>query len=234
VTSLRIAESRTLTVESESLFIAARHSISRARVRGRLAAKRKRSSSALAPGLRIHGEGNSVLVPPSVSHAYLDPEVTIAAAPQWLIDAVFAGLEEQSSGRILVFPKLPSLEASAPAQPPGLCARLLPFVPEACLSDPRHRVYVYMSFQFHRGRWQVRFWEKDLQTQLPRTLNLATVEEVIALADRGGGLSNLEGRQALDLAIATRQGGVFLSLTTDQYRQLQMHCRPTSAGSNAG
>jgi hypothetical protein len=56
----------------------------------------------------------------------------------------------------------------------------------------------------------------------------------VAFVDRGSGLSNLEGRQALDLAIATGRGGVFLSLTTDQYSQLQMHCRPTSAGSNAG
>ena len=69
---------------------------------------------------------------------------------------------------------------------------------------------------------------------LPRILHLATAEEVIALADRGGGLSHLEGRHALDLAIAAGRGGVFLSLTIDQYSQLQMRCRPTSAGSNAG
>jgi len=91
-----------------------------------------------------------------------------------------------------------------------------------------------MSFQFHRSRWQVQFLEKDLQTLLPRTLDLATAEEVIGLADRGGGLSNLEGRQTLDMAIANGRGGVFLTLTTDQYSRLQMHCRPTSANSNSG
>jgi len=198
------------------------------------AGRAMRCSGNLAPGLRIHGEGNSVLVPPTASRVYLDPEATIAAAPQWLIDSAFAGVEEQSSGKILVFPKISPQEVSTTARPPKLCAKLLPFVSQACPSDPRYRVYVYMSFQFHHGRWQVQFWEKDLQTQLPRTLNLATVEEMIGVADRGGGLSNLEVRQALDLAVATRQGGVFLSLTTDQYRQLQMHCRPTSASSNAG
>jgi hypothetical protein len=176
-------------------------------------------SGNLAPGLKIHATGSSVLIPPSASHAYLDPDATVAAAPQWLIDAVFAGVEEQSSGRILAFPEPASHEASTTAHPPGLCAKLLPFVAQACPSDPRHRVYVYMSLQFHHGRWQVQFWEKDLQTQLPRTLNLATVEEVIALADRGG-LSRMEGRQALHLAIANGGGGVFLSLSTDQYSQL--------------
>jgi hypothetical protein len=194
-----------------------------------------------APGLRIRGEGDYVLIPPSacssgVSHVYLDPDAAIAAAPQGLLDSVFAGLAEQPSGNILAFPKVPLQNVSTTVRAPGLsCAKLLPFVTQAsCLSDPRSRVYVYMSFQFHGGRWQCQFLEKDLQTLLPRTLNLATAEEVIALVDRGGGLSNLQSRQALDLAVATGWGGVFLSLTIDQYSQLQMHCRPTSAGLNAG
>ena len=193
-----------------------------------------------APGLRIRGEGDCVLIPPSASssgvpHVYLDPDAAIATAPQWLLDSVFVGLEEQSSGKILAFPKVLLQKVSATTLPPGLsCAKLLPFVAQACPSDPRYRVYVYMSFQFHRSRWRCQFLEKDLQTLLPRTLNLATAEEVIALAHRGGGLSNLEGRQALDLAISTGRGGIFLSLTTGQYSQLQIHRKPTSAGSKAG
>jgi hypothetical protein len=145
---------------------------------------------------------------------------------------VFGGLEDQSSRKILDFPKFPFQKATTMAHPPGLYAKLLPFIAQTCPSDPRCFVHVYMSFQFHHGRFQVQFLEKDLQTILPRTLNLATAEEVIALADRGGGLSRLEGRQALDLAIANGSGGVFLSLTADQYSKLQMHSRPTaSAGS---
>ncbi|WP_433971003.1 hypothetical protein [Tunturiibacter lichenicola] len=159
---------------------------------------------------------------------------SIAAAPQWLIDSAFTGLEEQSSGKVLAFPNSLSQEASTTARPPGLSyAKLLPFVAQACPSDPRHRVVIYMSFQFHRDRWRCNFLEKDLQTRLPRTLNLATAEEVIALADRGGGLSNLAGRHALDLAIATGRGGVFLALTTDQHTQLQKYCKPASAGSHS-
>jgi hypothetical protein len=65
-----------------------------------------------APGLRIRGEGDFVLIPPSVcpsgiSHVYLDPDAEIAAAPQWLLDSVFAGLEERSSGKLLAFPNFP-------------------------------------------------------------------------------------------------------------------------------
>jgi len=181
-----------------------------------------------------------VLIPPSVcsygvSLAYQDPDAAIMVAPQWLIDSAFAGLEEQLSGKVLAFPKPFLQEASTPARPPGLFrAKLLPFVVRTCPPAPRYRVYVYMSFQFHRGRWRCQFLEKDLQTPLPRTLNLTTSEEVIALADRGGGLSNLESQQALDLAIATGRGGVFLTLTIDQYSQLQMHCRPASTGLNTG
>lgn len=194
-----------------------------------------------APGLRIRGEGDYVLIPPSacssgVSRVYLDPNAAIAAAPQGLLDSVFAGLAEQASGKILAFPKVPLQNVSTMVRAPGLsCAKLLPFVTQAsCLSDPRYRVYVYMSFQFHGGRWQCQFLEKDLQTLMPRMLNLATAEEVIALVDRGGGLSNLQSRQALDLAIATGRGGVFLSLSADQYIQLQKHRRSANAGSNAG
>jgi hypothetical protein len=193
-----------------------------------------------APGLRIRGEGDYVLIPPSacssgVSHVYLDPDAAIAAAPQGLLDSVFAGLAEQPSGKILAFPKVPLQNVSTMVRAPGLsCAKLLSFVTQAsCLSDPRYRVYVYMSFQFHGGRWRCQFLEKDLQTLLPRTLNLATAEEVTALVDRGGGLSNLQSRQALDLAITTGRGGVFLSLNADQYIQLQKHRRSASTGLNA-
>lgn len=192
-----------------------------------------------APGLKIRGEGDYVLIPPSVctsgvSHVYLDLDAGIATAPHRLIDSAFAGLEEKPLGKVLAFPKSLSQEASTMAHPPGSShAKLLQFAARASPSDPRYRVYVYMSFQLYGGRWRCQFLEKDLQTPLPRTLNLTKSEEVIALANRGGGLSNLEGRQALDWAIANGRGGIFLSLTTDQYSQLQMHCRPAMTGSNA-
>ena len=192
-----------------------------------------RSGRNLAPGLSIRGEGDYVLIPPSayssgVSHAYVDPDAAIAAAPHWLLDSAFAGLEGQLSGKILPFANVALPKPASTARPRELsAARLLPFVshtPFPPAPHARHRVY--MSFQFRRSCWRCQFLEEDLQTLLPRMLNLATAEEVVALVDRGGGLSSLESWLALDLAIAAGRGGAFLALTKEQYAQLQKHCRP--------
>jgi hypothetical protein len=59
-TSFRTAERRTLTVEGESESMAARHSIRSARVNGRSAEKRKRSSRALALLRRECGDWTGV------------------------------------------------------------------------------------------------------------------------------------------------------------------------------
>ena len=83
--------------------------------------------------------------------------------------------------------------------------------------NDHHRVY--MSFQCRFG-WHCQFLEEDLQTPLPRKLHFASPDKVVELVERGGGLSNLESRQALDQAIETGRGGVFLSLTEEQYAKL--------------
>ena len=70
----------------------------------------------------------------------------------------------------------------------------------------RHRVY--MSFQCRYG-WHCQFMEQDLKTPLARKLHFKSAEKVIELVVRGGGLSNLESRQALDQAIEIGRGGVF-------------------------
>jgi hypothetical protein len=81
----------------------------------------------------------------------------------------------------------------------------------------QHRVY--MSFQDRNG-WRCQFLEPDLKTALPRKLHFSSAEKVVELVERGGGLSNLESRQALDLAIEKGRGGVFLSLSEEQYAKL--------------
>ena len=84
--------------------------------------------------------------------------------------------------------------------------------------EVRHRVY--MSFQCRFG-WHCQFLEEDLQTPLPRKLRFASPDKVVELVERGGGLSNLESRQALDQAIEIGRGGVFLTLTEEQYAKLK-------------
>jgi hypothetical protein len=78
---------------------------------------------------------------------------------------------------------------------------------------------VYISFQRRNG-WHCQFLEQDLKTSLPRKLHFASPDKVVELVERGAGLSNLESRQALDQAIETGRGGVFLSLTAEQYARL--------------
>jgi len=107
-------------------------------------------------------------------------------------------------------------------------AKILPFASQtSSVSGPNIEHRVYMSFHHGGDRWRCRFFAaEDLQTPLPRSLNLTTAEEMVALVARGGGSLNAEMRQALDLAVAAEQGGVFLNLTTEQYAQLQKHPRP--------
>ena len=79
---------------------------------------------------------------------------------------------------------------------------------------------MYMSFQCRCG-WHCQFLEEDLQTPLPRKLRFTSSGKVVELVERGGGLSNLESRKALEQAIEIGRGGVFLSLTGEQYAKLK-------------
>jgi hypothetical protein len=74
--------------------------------------------------------------------------------------------------------------------------------------DLRHRVY--MSFQCRNG-WHCQFLELDLNTPLSKKLRITSPDKVIELVERGGGLSNLESRQALNQAIEIGRVGVFLA-----------------------
>lgn len=58
-----------------------------------------------SPGLRIHGDGDFVLLPPSrysskIAHEYLNPDESVATAPQWLLDLAFEAAKEESVSRI--------------------------------------------------------------------------------------------------------------------------------------
>jgi hypothetical protein len=78
-----------------------------------------------------------------------------------------------------------------------------------------------MSFMQRKG-WFCQFLEPDLQTALPRKLSFSDVEKVRELAKRGGGLTDLEGAAALEHGIEIGSGGVWLSLTQEQYETLRV------------
>jgi len=77
-----------------------------------------------------------------------------------------------------------------------------------------------MHFQTQSG-WQCQFLEEDLKTPLARRLNLVSQEKLFEIAERGGYVLNLEGRQALQQGIDKGRGGIWLELSDDQYRKLK-------------
>jgi hypothetical protein len=76
-----------------------------------------------------------------------------------------------------------------------------------------------MSF-FSRCGWCCQFLEEDLKTPLPRTFTFATSDKILQLAEHAGALRNLECRQAIEHGVSVGRGGVFLTLTADQYAKL--------------
>jgi len=188
------------------------------------------SHGLIAPGLQLQGEGDFALLPTRISgmsRSWLDAELLVA--PQWLLDSQLTASQRQVIEMPLRFTTSPSRNNRAGSQRDELpLARILPFVTHtSSVSAPKIQHRVYMSFHHRGDRWHCTFFaEVDLQTPLPRSLNLATPAQVVALVGRVGGLLNLEIRKKLDLAIAAEQGGVFLNLNADQYAQLQKHARP--------
>lgn len=183
-----------------------------------------------APGLRLRGEGEFALIPTRISgmsQSWLGAE--LLAAPQWLLDSQLTALQRQVIEMPLRFTTSPLWNDGAGVLRDGLSlAKILPFVTHtASISCPETQHRVYMFFHHLGDLWHCRFFAgEDIQTPLPRSLKLATAEQVVALVGRVGGLLNLEIRKALDLAIAAGQGGVFLNLNPDQYAELHKHARP--------
>jgi len=90
-----------------------------------------------------------------------------------------------------------------------------------CMTSPNDRHRVYMSFMDRHG-WQCQFLEADLKTPLPKRLHFTSPDRIIELVEHGGGLPNQESRLMLEQGIAMGRGGVFLSLTDEQYAKLKI------------
>jgi hypothetical protein len=67
----------------------------------------------------------------------------------------------------------------------------------------------------------VQFLEPDLKTPLPRKFTFADPEKIRELARRGEAWGNLESKQALEAAIETARGGIYLRLTPEQHAKLR-------------
>lgn len=85
-------------------------------------------------------------------------------------------------------------------------------------TEHKHRIYV--SFQCRDG-WHCQFLESDLQTPLPRNLHFKSAENVMQLVERGGGMTDSDARAMVRQGIEMGRGGIFLSLSEEQYRTLK-------------
>jgi len=92
------------------------------------------------------------------------------------------------------------------------------YTPSMPSDDKRHQVY--MSFQDRQG-WQCQFLEADLKTPLPKRLHFTSSEKLVELVERGGGFPDQETRQMVHQGIEMGRGGVFLTLTEEQYGKLK-------------
>jgi hypothetical protein len=114
------------------------------------------------------------------------------------------------TGTICVLCRAPLPTPHIPGE--QLCAR------RAVQKKPSHRVY--MSIQTQNG-WKCQFLEEDLKSPIPVRLNLIREDKLFETAERGGYQLILEGRQAMQRAIDTGRGGIWLDLTEEQYRKLK-------------
>jgi len=80
-----------------------------------------------------------------------------------------------------------------------------------------HRVF--MSFLLHEGGWRCLFWEEDLKTHIPRVVTFREPAKIRETADRGH--CGHEARQALDLAIESGRGSLWLNISAKQYLALR-------------
>jgi hypothetical protein len=60
-----------------------------------------------------------------------------------------------------------------------------------------------------------------LKTPLPRRLTFATSDKILGLAEHAGALKDLAMRQAIEHGIEMGRGGIYLTLTPEQYAKLK-------------
>lgn len=89
-----------------------------------------------------------------------------------------------------------------------------------------------MSFVRNANAWHCRFHQGDLaKTPLSRQFVFSSAEKIHEAGRRGNGLVDMDSRDALDEAITTGRGGVWLYLTEDQYSAVVLP-KPSSTGRN--
>ena len=78
-----------------------------------------------------------------------------------------------------------------------------------------------MSYQLYQGFWRISFLEADGKTVLPRQLHFASDEKIRDLHARFGS-QVLEDKQALSMSIENGRGGIWLTLSDEEYAKLRI------------
>jgi hypothetical protein len=76
-------------------------------------------------------------------------------------------------------------------------------------------------FFMHNQGWHCQFLEPDLKTPIHRKLTFSSSDRVREMHERFGADRKLEDKAALEYAINTGRGSIWLNLTDEQYQKLR-------------
>jgi hypothetical protein len=93
-------------------------------------------------------------------------------------------------------------------------------------SERRQTHKVLMNFMAVQA-WHVSFLEADCRTSLPVKLTFQTPAKIRTMRQRFGSPS-LEDRQSFEHGLSIGRGGIWLTLSEEQYRKLKSPRQPTS------
>ena len=88
------------------------------------------------------------------------------------------------------------------------------------MSGNGHRVH--FSYWLHAGMWNYRFIDEGL-TVLGPVRRASSASVIRLIAERGRGFIDLEAKNMFDYGIIQGRGGLYLSLTENQYAILKNH-----------
>lgn len=158
--------------------------------------KRIQCNRQIGKGLRILGDGDWLLMPPSadstgVQHAYANPQLEIAPTPLWL---QHRALEKVNS--------------------------VLPGAPQEART---HRVC--MSFVYSNG-WRCRFHVGDVcKVPISRAFLFQRKERLYEIVRRCRGFESQEAFDTLDKAVAVGRGQIWLDLNEAEFSRLKLSKR---------
>ena len=154
------------------------------------------AQASIAPGIRLLQETHYAMLSATISgdcisHEAGPTEVTLCAAPAWLIAFLFERAQQ---------------------------TRLAEIVPFSSVFRIRHPVL--LKFEKRESYWLCSFLAKS-RGEVYRQLRYSTPDKIIAIAERGGASMDAQDRASLHTGIENGQGSILLNLTPSQYWKLR-------------